>query len=95
MHLKLPYMIIHQIVMYHYKIIFKKNWYKYLLLLKNNMYTITNSTQFREKVAESFNIFFETELNISKNIEIGIYIYTLKECDRRKVVKKWSNYFTY
>lgn len=56
------------------------------------MYTITNSTQFREKVAESFNIFFETELNISKNIEIGIYIYTLKECDRRKVVKKWSNY---
>ena len=55
------------------------------------MYTVTDTVHFRSKVAESFNIFFGTHKKIPKNIEVGIYLYTLKECDRRKVIKKWNN----
>ena len=28
---------------------------------------------------------------MSKNLEIGIYNYTIKECTKNKIVKKWEN----
>jgi DNA-directed RNA polymerase subunit M/transcription elongation factor TFIIS len=52
--------------------------------------TISNSENFRDKIRVNVNLKLKNEKN-SKNLEIGIYNYTIKEAERRKIVKKWDN----
>ena len=54
------------------------------------MRTITNPDQFREKVREKINVYFENEKH-SSNLEKGIHNWALKESTYRKIVKKWDN----
>jgi transcription elongation factor S-II len=54
------------------------------------MRTITNPDQFREKVREKLNVYFENEKH-SANLEKGIHNWALKESTYRKIVKKWDN----
>ena len=55
------------------------------------MRKITDPELFRKNVAKSFEMIDKKTLQ--KNIEIGIFNYTLKECDNRKIMKKWDNPF--
>lgn len=52
--------------------------------------TIHNSSQFRDKIRSKIEIVLKHKNN-SINLEIGIYNYSIKEADRRKIVKKWDN----
>ena len=57
------------------------------------MRKITNPSEFRKSVMVKFanhNILKLTDVQ-SRNIEIGIYNFTIKEASRRNVVKKWDN----
>lgn len=56
------------------------------------MRTITDSESFRTKVCNKLNEILNDE-NASLNLEKGIYNYSLKEADRKKIVKKWDNKF--
>jgi len=57
------------------------------------MRKITNPSEFRKSVTIKFTK--DSTLNLtgvqSRNIEIGIYNFTIKEASRRNVVKKWDN----
>ncbi len=57
------------------------------------MRKITNPSEFRKNV--TFKFTKDSTLNLtsvqSRNIEIGIYNFTIKEASRRNVVKKWDN----
>jgi len=53
---------------------------------------IINDETFRNNIREKLDILVENE-NKSKNIEKGVYNYSLKEATRLKVVKKWDNSF--
>ena len=57
------------------------------------MRKITNPSEFRKSV--TFKFTKDSTLNLtsvqSRNIEIGIYNFTIKEASRRNVVKKWDN----
>ena len=55
------------------------------------MRKITDPELFRKNVVESFKMINRN--SIKKNLEIGIYNYTLVECDNRKIMKKWDNQF--
>ena len=60
------------------------------------MKTITNPENFREnirkKLKERVLSFYDSQSDIfSKNMEKGIYNYTIKESNRRKIIKKWAN----
>ena len=50
---------------------------------------ISDSTAFRQKMCGKFESFISESK--SKNLEKGIFNYTLTEATRRKVVKKWEN----
>ena len=52
--------------------------------------SITNPDNFRTNVRSQLNALLKDDKN-SLNLEKGIYNYTLKEADYRKVVKKWDN----
>lgn len=52
--------------------------------------TIANPDAFRQNIRQKLNSFLQDEKN-SSNLEKGIYNFSLKEADSRKVVKKWDN----
>ena len=54
------------------------------------MKKVKDSVKFRNNVIETFNKVIDDEM-LSKNIEIGIYNFTIKESNQRSVVKKWEN----
>lgn len=54
------------------------------------MYKIQNSASFRENIRSKFETIIENK-TISTNLEIGIYNYTIKEANSKKIVKKWEN----
>ena len=51
---------------------------------------VTNPDNFRTNVRTKLNAVLNNDKN-SLNLEKGVYNYTLKEADYRKVVKKWDN----
>jgi DNA-directed RNA polymerase subunit M/transcription elongation factor TFIIS len=51
---------------------------------------IDNPELFRSNIKEKLNDIIKNEKNTS-NLEKGIFNYTLKEADQRKIVKKWDN----
>jgi transcription elongation factor S-II len=53
---------------------------------------ISNPDVFRNNIRIKINEKLNNE-NASKNLEIGIYNYSLKEANNRKVIKKWDNKF--
>ena len=54
------------------------------------MKIITNPEKFRNNIIQKINNIIENEKK-SKNIEKSIYNFTIKECSRKKVIKKWDN----
>lgn len=54
--------------------------------------TIANSDTFRANIRKKFDEKLNNE-KASLNLEKGIFNYTLKEADQRKIVKKWDNKF--
>lgn len=58
------------------------------------MYKISNPASFRSNVLEKINIVLGEE-TLSINLEKGIFNYTIKEANAKKIIKKWENpYFT-
>ena len=57
------------------------------------MRKVTNPTEFRKSVIVKFSKDGKLKLTQiqARNIEIGIYNFTIKEAGRRNVVKKWDN----
>ena len=53
------------------------------------MYIINNPSFFRENVAQKFNVL--TSSNKGKNIEIGIYNFSIKESSQNFITKQWNN----
>jgi transcription elongation factor S-II len=51
---------------------------------------IDNSQVFRSNIRKKLDEILHNEKN-STNLEKGIFNYTLKEAERRKIVKKWDN----
>jgi transcription elongation factor S-II len=51
---------------------------------------IDEPTKFRKNIRDKFTAFTENPVK-STNLEIGIFNFTLKEAQTRKVVKKWDN----
>jgi hypothetical protein len=51
---------------------------------------IDNSELFRSNIRKKLDEKLHNEKN-SLNLEKGIFNYTLKEAERRKIVKKWDN----
>jgi len=51
---------------------------------------IENPELFRENIRKKLNEYFENEKD-GNNLEKGIFNYTLKESEQRKIVKKWDN----
>ena len=51
---------------------------------------ITDSKQFRENIVENFNDFIKNTI-ISRNLEIAIFNYSIKQAKIKKIVKKWNN----
>jgi DNA-directed RNA polymerase subunit M/transcription elongation factor TFIIS len=54
--------------------------------------TIKNPDSFRENVRKRLAEYLKTEKDCI-NLEKGIFNYTLKEADAKKVIKKWDNKF--
>lgn len=58
------------------------------------MYKVSDPTTFRSKIRSQLLKYIDNE-NKCKNIEIGIYNYSIQEADSKKIIKKWDNiYFT-
>ena len=55
-----------------------------------SIYKIENPDNFRANIRKKINEKFNNE-KASINLEKGIFNYTLKEAEQRKVVKKWDN----
>jgi transcription elongation factor S-II len=53
---------------------------------------IVNPDLFRKNIQDKLNILIEDE-HKSKNMERGIYNYSLREAKKLKVVKKWDNHY--
>ena len=51
---------------------------------------IENSETFRSNIRKKLDTILKNEKN-SNNLEKGIFNYSLKESDQRKVIKKWDN----
>jgi DNA-directed RNA polymerase subunit M/transcription elongation factor TFIIS len=54
------------------------------------MYKIANPLQFRENIRQKFNQQIET-FDYCINMEKSIFNYTIKECNSKKIIKKWEN----
>lgn len=58
------------------------------------MYAITKSEDFRKNIRNKLTNIIE-DPTTSTNLEIGIYNYSIKEANSKKIIKKWDNpYFT-
>lgn len=58
------------------------------------MRVIDNPEKFRENIKQML-LKKVSNISIANNIEKGIFNYTIKECNKRHIVKKWDNiYFT-
>ena len=55
-----------------------------------NIREIEDSVLFRNKIISYLDNKIKIE-EISKNLEKGIYNYTLKSCEEKNLIKKWSN----
>lgn len=51
---------------------------------------ITNPDNFRENIRKKFAVILQDN-TMSINLEKGVYNYTIKEANTRKIVKKWEN----
>lgn len=60
------------------------------MLYKKQIMIIKNPESFRENISKKFNILLEDEIT-STNLEKGIFNYTIKEANVRKIIKKWEN----
>jgi transcription elongation factor S-II len=58
----------------------------------SSIYKIENPDNFRENIRQKINERFNNE-KASINLEKGIFNYSLKEAEQRKIVKKWDNRF--
>ena len=56
-----------------------------------NIRTINDSLIFRNKIIEFLNKKIKDE-EICENLEKGIYNYTLKSCEEKNLIKKWTNH---
>lgn len=54
------------------------------------MYKITNPEQFRSNICKKLQAIIEDETN-TVNLEKGIFNYTIKESNTKKIIKKWEN----
>lgn len=54
------------------------------------MRQIENSEEFRKNMSDKLNILIE-DVNITTNLEKGIYNYSLEFANQRNIVKKWDN----
>jgi DNA-directed RNA polymerase subunit M/transcription elongation factor TFIIS len=54
------------------------------------MITISNSSYFRKNIIKEITIYIK-QLTQAKNLEIGIYNWSLKEADKKNIIKKWDN----
>ena len=54
------------------------------------MRSVENPSEFRKNIKAKLNNILKNE-NISLNLEIGIYNYTIKESSNRKFIRKWNN----
>ncbi len=52
---------------------------------------ISNPETFRSNVCAKIHLILEGDLNLSLNLEKGIYNYAIKEATTHKIVKKWDN----
>lgn len=55
------------------------------------MRTVKSPETFRNNVRSKIAIHGDVKLSWAKNIEIGIYNYSLKQAELRNVIKKWDN----
>lgn len=55
------------------------------------MYKIANSAQFRENVQKKIKEKVPNIPNADINMEKSIFNYTIKECNSKKIIKKWEN----
>lgn len=56
------------------------------------MYKVSNPENFRNNVRKNLEEFIPHE-NKCKNIEIGIYNYSIQEATNKKIIKKWDNQY--
>lgn len=56
------------------------------------MRTVSEPQQFRNNIQNKLNLLLNNE-NHAKNLEKGIYNYSLKEAGNKKIIKKWDNAF--
>ena len=56
------------------------------------MRKITDIDIFRKQVKNSFSEFINSKSKC-QNLEIGIYNFSINECENRKILKKWDNPF--
>lgn len=56
------------------------------------MRTVSDPELFRSNIKEKLNLLLNND-NHAKNLEKGIYNYSLKEATNRKIIKKWDNAF--
>tara|TARA_Y100000817_G_scaffold307043_2_gene293000 strand:+ start:368 stop:877 length:510 start_codon:yes stop_codon:yes gene_type:complete len=54
------------------------------------MREINNSQEFRENITRYVNKYIKNE-KLSKNLEKGIFNFTIQQADEKKILKKWSN----
>ena len=53
---------------------------------------IDDPDKFRKNILEYLNNKIQN-IKISENLEKGIFNYTLEECERKNLIKKWANDF--
>ena len=51
---------------------------------------ITEPDSFRDNVRNKFNIIIK-DMIVSKNLEIGIFNYTIMAAKKQKIIRKWNN----
>ena len=51
---------------------------------------ITEPDSFRDNVRNKFNIIIK-DMMVSKNLEIGIFNYTIMAAKKQKIIRKWNN----
>lgn len=54
------------------------------------MITVKNPSTFRANISNKLNIFIDNT-NKSINLEKGIFNYSLRQCTKKNIVKKWEN----
>ena len=52
---------------------------------------LSNPSQFRNNIKNLIKEKLDLTEDRAKNFEIGLYNHTIKECQRRKIIRKWNN----